>query len=118
MQAYQIDAFTNADQLSQTGHASNGLAMYSSTTDIPGAASGRLPPQANVGHTHSHFNILSLHIGKNQSQLSERKVISTHFSLPIPKLRSDINLLGQKNFIKHFQLIKSYNFISYYNTQK
>ena len=53
MQAYQIDAFTNADQLSQTGHASNGLAMYSSTTDIPGAASGRLPPQANVGHYQS-----------------------------------------------------------------
>ena len=66
MQAYQIDAFTNADQLSQTGHASNGLAMYSSTTDLPGAASGRLPPQANVGHNQSciefkKFRSISVH---------------------------------------------------------
>ena len=62
MQAYQIDAFTNADQLSQTDHASNGLAMYSSTTDIPGAASGRLPPQANVGHNQELYVVQKVQI--------------------------------------------------------
>ena len=43
-QAYQIDAFTNADQLSQTGHQ-NGLALYSDMNQ--GSATGRVP-QANV----------------------------------------------------------------------
>ena len=50
-QAYQIDAFTNADQLSQTGHQ-NGLGLYS---DINQGATGRVP-QANV---RSFFVVLS-----------------------------------------------------------
>ena len=50
-QAYQIDAFTNADQLSQTGHQ-NGLGLYS---DLNQGATGRVP-QANV---RSFFVVLS-----------------------------------------------------------